>query len=288
MTNLISEKLDIVERDFETNLSNLLTQDRIQFNQSKGAAWSNIQERIDLSESISIEKIWGLRKWAAAAVLFLGVAMAAFFIGNKSIKPINTDFAQIELPDGSQVTIAEGSELKYNALMWYLNRDVSLSGKAFFEVEKGSTFRVETKQGDVTVLGTSFLVVSEGDSLVVSCKTGKVGVSQSGKIIEALTAGDKLVLTKAGVLKSKVPESGIDGWINSEFTFDNTSLREAIEIIALHFEYEVAVPEFVQLKYSGQISKNLSLEESMDILCLPFGINYSIDSENKLITITKI
>ncbi|MEM9931461.1 MAG: FecR domain-containing protein, partial [Bacteroidota bacterium] len=89
-----------------------------------------------------------------------------------------------ELPDGSVVYANAVTTLSYSPQEWSSARDVQLKGEAFFEVEKGSNFTVNTPQGTVEVLGTSFNVLAREDIFEVICYTGKVRVTAGERTAE--------------------------------------------------------------------------------------------------------
>jgi ferric-dicitrate binding protein FerR (iron transport regulator) len=276
-----------LEGDFEKYLSDSLNVNRIPYRLSKAEAWNNIQSAIADSKIVPIRKTIPVIRWAAAAAVLFAIALTSIFAGRQTVISEEASFAMVRLPDGSSVTVGAGSEIQYNSVSWLWNRKVSLSGRAFFDVEKGSTFTVNTSEGDIAVLGTSFDVDVDSGRLEVACKTGKVGISKGGKLLDVITPGEKLVVNQNGIVKSNIDMALIDLWFKTDFTFENVSLRQAIEVVATHFNHEVIVPEYVQLQYTGKLSKKLTLEESLDIICRPFGLSYSIDDSKNLITITK-
>lgn len=86
----------------------------------------------------------------------------------------------VALPDGSSVLLHPQSNLKYKK-MPNGNREVLLTGKAFFEVTKdpGAPFIVYSGEMVTKVLGTSFTITAyAGDAdFSVVVKTGKVAVT---------------------------------------------------------------------------------------------------------------
>lgn len=87
---------------------------------------------------------------------------------------------EVALPDGSRVFLASQSKLSYARDFTRQNRDVYLSGEAFFDVAKNpeKPFTVYANELVTRVLGTSFTVRAfEQDSRVtVAVKTGRVSV----------------------------------------------------------------------------------------------------------------
>ena len=102
----------------------------------------------------------------------------------------------IFLPDGSKVTLAEGSRISYSRLMNGKKRNVSLTGEAFFDVAKNpeKPFYIYTQNMVIKVLGTSFRVTASAGKESVAVKTGKVSVYLKGQDLEQSAA--KILLPK--------------------------------------------------------------------------------------------
>ncbi|GGG29357.1 FecR domain-containing protein [Hymenobacter glacieicola] len=87
---------------------------------------------------------------------------------------------ELQLPDGSRVTLHPGSQLQYATSLAGPKREVYLEGEAFFKVSKNPErpFLVFTKQVVTTVLGTSFRVTdyAHGLKASVAVSEGKVSV----------------------------------------------------------------------------------------------------------------
>jgi transmembrane sensor len=85
------------------------------------------------------------------------------------------------LPDGSEVTLAPESELRFSNSFDGSQREVYLEGEAFFHVSRDTArpFFVYTSQVVTKVLGTSFTVKAfrEEKNITVAVRTGKVSVS---------------------------------------------------------------------------------------------------------------
>ena len=107
---------------------------------------------------------------AAAACL----ALVLFFtFGRPSGTSISSSPAEMlthVLPDRSTVRLNADSRIRVNEKKWEEKRQLALTGEAYFEVEKGQTFRVETDLGDVEVLGTKFNVYSRSGIFEVFCQ----------------------------------------------------------------------------------------------------------------------
>ncbi|OIN57298.1 FecR family protein [Arsenicibacter rosenii] len=91
---------------------------------------------------------------------------------------------QVQLPDGSQVTLKKGSRISFPAMFGPQERSVFLVGEAFFDIVRRPKhpFLVYTNRLTTKVLGTSFTVRAyEGDKAArVIVRTGKVSVFTTG------------------------------------------------------------------------------------------------------------
>ena len=93
-----------------------------------------------------VVSLWRYVSIAATVLAFFG--LYHFFIAQNDVI---TDFGKsrvITLADNSKVSLNAKSTLSYGNLFAY-QRTLQLQGEAFFEVEKGSPFTVETPLGEV-------------------------------------------------------------------------------------------------------------------------------------------
>lgn len=140
---------------------------------------ANLETRIMENESItysspaenSIGKTRSLFSWvyklsAAAAILIAAVYFIISYTGNGRASGAKTFLAaygerkNIQLPDGSEVTLNAGSKIKINGDFGKAYRDVYLEGEAFFDVKHNAKvpFIVHTSAMDVKAVGTAFNV----------------------------------------------------------------------------------------------------------------------------------
>ncbi len=106
-----------------------------------------------------------LRKITAAAIIVAGlfVTINYFVAGRDNSKTYAAVYGErknMQLPDGSVVTLNAGSNIKINEKYGITTRDVYLEGEAFFEVKHDTArpFIVHTPAMDVKALGTAFNV----------------------------------------------------------------------------------------------------------------------------------
>lgn len=112
----------------------------------------------------------------------------------------------VYLPGGSDVVLMPRSCLSYNPLMWYFDRDLSLSGTALFTVVEGRTFTVKMQTGNVSTLGAKFKVVQREDEMHVSCMEGSIKVKTKTGKEEVLHAGQAVHCTSKDISKPPVSQ----------------------------------------------------------------------------------
>ncbi len=180
--------------------------------------WEAIEESLDAASVRQIGFLLnGWQRWAAAAAVVLTLGSGWYwFVFSTSPKPdtyqalveeaeasqsleevINTTTKQqlINLPDGSTITLEKDSRVSFAKSFDGINREVYLTGAAFFDVTKNpdKPFLVYSNELVTKVLGTSFRIQAfERDkNIVVSVKTGRVSVypKKSPESTDPETAG---------------------------------------------------------------------------------------------------
>ena len=208
-----------------------------QLDSSVDDSFAKIQQRIG-SKNEKTRPLY--RNWAigiaASIILFFGL-FSIFEDNNISIETGFGENKTIALLDGSEVILNSKSTISYNEKDWENERILTLDGEAYFKVEKGSAFTVNTSNGSVTVLGTEFNVNSIEDFFDVICYEGKVGVKtyESDHILLPTHSVRKINGHSAETL---VIQSIKPTWISGESTFKSVPVRYVIS--ALESQYNLS------------------------------------------------
>ncbi len=167
----------------------------------------------------TIQLVFNVTKYAAIVVF-------AFLLGNVITNQFNrqneiSGFAEVKVPlgqmseitlyDGTKVWLNSGTTLRYSNRFGKEERNVSLTGEAFFEVTKDEIpFKVKLKNTEVEVLGTTFNVVSYNDEdfSQITLVEGKVNVNNlSGSTMAELKPSEQIhiddISNKAIITKIK-------------------------------------------------------------------------------------
>ena len=221
-------------------------------------------------------------KVAASIALILGIGSSLFFMGNSSINTKNS-LSNIILPDQSNVHIQGKASLSYNSYFWFLNRVVELRGKAFFEVEKGKRFTVNTQHGKIEVLGTKFSVESDSTNFKVMCFEGEVAVYFDNQ--KKLLQPNKSV--EIDLVNKKINQKNFNYnqpiWINDEVKFNAIALQDLISLISEQFSIEVDYSTLQNPSaFTGTLVFN-NLQESLSVIASTYSIDIKQINKNNYI-----
>ncbi len=265
------------------NVLQLLESTKIPGIQEESKNWNEFQQRLQEQKRKQIQ-IHIVRGVAALFVLFIGLA-TLIGLNQQTVVSARGQMVDCELPDGSSVKLNAESSISYNNVLWRLQRDLDLSGEALFEVKKGSKFRVKSELGVTEVLGTRFIVRERADNYYVVCFSGKVKVTGKGKKPEEviLKKDERVEFSEENIVQGVVTD--VDGaWLNAGFYFKKESLDEVFAEIGRRYDFTIEgkIPE--EKRYSGKFPK-LNIEEVMQMICLPFGLRFSLDTVERKINV---
>lgn len=218
---------------------------------------------------------------AASVLIILSV-----FYGANSTKNYTTSIGEqlaILLPDGSQVQLNANSSLEHKRFFWNNNRQLNLQGEAYFEVKKGSDFKVETSYGNVTVLGTKFNVKSRNHIFELNCYEGKVRFDQKNtENQKILLANDKITIDKEVILEQKT-QINQPYWINGISLFKNKPLQEVLNELSSLYDVSFKTDKIDTSKtFSGSFIHN-DINKALKTTLTPMGIIYKISKDKTII-----
>lgn len=255
---------------------------------NKEKALSKIKTTIELKQqNKKVVKL--IPNWVYRVAAILVVAFGIYFFINNSATHISTEFGEqlaVTLPDNSKVQLNANSKLEFNKKTWDNAREVNLKGEAFFDVEKGESFKVLTPVGTVEVLGTEFNVIATKGFFEVQCHEGRVQVKSKTNDEAILTPGKAFRIVNTEKEEWTFTETK-PTWLRGETTFKNAPLTQVIKALENQFNVSIDASKIDNnQKFTGGFPhKNLkvalkSVFTSMDIL-------YTIKDENKIILVNK-
>lgn len=241
-----------------------------------------IQKVIDSKRQTKVKKLIPniFYKVAASLVILFGVIY--FFNNTKtSYATAYGEQTKITLPDNSIVHLNSNSELEFDENDWKNNRKLSLKGEAFFEVEKGSNFSVETEEGSIEVLGTKFIVISQEQYLEVQCYEGKVRVN---------TNDNQTILNPKNAFRAINTSyetwnftNQNPTWLFGESSFTNTPLKQVISALENQFETQFNLNSIdTSKRFTGSFSHS-DIELALKTVFVPMNISFTFKGENSVV-----
>ncbi len=261
----------------------LFSQVEIDYSRSRQSVWAAIESQIEQAAAASpatnsvsfAPNRWLYMGAAAAVVLAFSLGLFAKFYTTQVNAPAG-ELLSHTLPDGSAVHLNAVSSLAYAPYWWWFDRSVQLNGEAFFEVEKGSKFSVNSPQGTTQVLGTSFNVYARDTDYQVYCKTGKVEVIKQNHVI--LTPGEFAFHAGGQLVKEtrSEAEEAILSWQLKKFIYNTTPLSKVLADLKRHYNIELTtqINNIGQYHYTGLFSRTVSVEEALKIVSFSFDFTF--------------
>lgn len=197
---------------------------------------------------------------------------------------------QLTLPDGSKVWLNAASSIRFPATFTVREREVSITGEAYFEVakDKHRPFRVISAGQVVEVLGTHFNINAYPDEQAVrtTLLEGSVRVNTAGKEgnmeSAVLRPGFQTSLRQGIISISESDTESAVAWKNGYFKFNRENIETVMRQISRWYDVEVeyrgSIPgdEFV-----GKISRSSGIKGVLRILSLS-NVNCRLEG-NKVI-----
>lgn len=267
--------------DYKKIVENAAHFQKPQFREEKN--WNLLKERMQRSRSGKgrLLRLPVLLKVAAIFVLLFASGLFIYLNSPESIITGSGQVSSLDLPDKSQVRLNAESEVKYYPRKWKKNRIIHLDGEAYFEVEKGSKFTVQTSKGTVQVLGTNFNIIDRPGIFEVICFEGSVKVIHSGHE-SVLLENESYKVIEGNIQPDTRVVEEIPGWINKESSFRAVPLKFVLAEIERQYGLEIVADNINgEQLFSGSLSHS-NLENALKSITIPLGLSYSIETDNKV------
>lgn len=244
-----------------------------------------------------------ITKYAAIAlILVVSTVWATLHLSDTAIEPtMNTLYvpagqrAQITLQDGTEVWLNAQSTMKYPSRFSKKNREVEITGEAFFDVvqEKKRPFIVSTQHINMEVLGTQFNVYSYPNAGYIQTDLIegflKISEKRDNNNTTFLTSNEKMIYRDSKMIISPISDPDHILWREGIYCFHNERLIDIIEKLQLYYDVKIVVedPEIFNVRYTGKFRQRDGIDEILRIIqkIQPFKIEK--DRDNNIITLTK-
>ena len=256
---------------------------------------SAIREKEKKAKRKSISIRWGRYATVAAACLtglvFAG-GIAWGLLSNKlsdyEVITAAGQRAQTVLPDGSKVWLNASSKIVYHNSLWSSDRQIDLSGEAYFEVshDKHAPFIVNSKQIKTCVLGTKFNVRARQDEnrVVTTLLQGLVRVDsprteENGYLLKpGQTLNVNTDTYQAELIEYNQP-TDVLLWINGKLEFKQQSLLEITNIMEKLYDIKFIYKDeaLKSERFTGEFSTDSTADEILNVLMHTNHFSYKKD-----------
>ena len=222
--------------------------------------WGKYKSSKSKSTFLKVSKlVW--QSIAAAAVIFFAITFYSLSHNYLSKNPAPEYFevyvpaakqSQITLPDGSRVWVNSDTKIKYSTRFNSKERNVYLSGEAYFEVAHNTKvpFKVFANGAEIKVVGTKFNVKSfpgedKVETVLIDGKVelGRADSESSGSV--EMQPGDKAILNLK-TNKVAFTRKDIDAdvaWKEGKVIFRNIELLEVCKTLSRRFNAEIKLSD---------------------------------------------
>jgi len=225
-----------------------------------------------------------LLRYAAAIALLATVWFVFDYTQKNGMVDLETGLAetiQHELPNGSVITLGAVSNASYDKGNWEEDRLIDLVGQAFFDVESGTKFTVNTAFGDVTVLGTQFDVQTVNGALKVNCFEGSVAVSsENGR--EVLKPGEGLIFDK-GTFERVDFRNTTPSWTGGTSVYEGTELEDVLNDLKRYYKVQLTLPaDQSSTNFTGSFPHG-DLAQALRSIFSPLEIQYTLSADGTVV-----
>lgn len=187
----------------------------------------------------------------------------------------------LQLPDGSHVWLNAASSIRYPTTFTGKERNVEVTGEAYFEVAKNQEipFRVKiNEQAAIEVLGTQFNINAyENESAIkTTLLDGSVRViSQQTAVV--LKPGQQAQNAQGVIHVISVDVNPVMAWKNGLFNFEGLSLMEAMKQLERWYDIRVQFKGAASKQmFSGKMYRNTNFSDVLEMF-KEMGVKYEWD-----------
>ena len=253
-----------------------------EFNEEEGLG--DLKARLASRKEVPVRKLNFSAYYKVAAVFVVFIATGLFFWLNRPevISTGYSEMAVLELPDQSTARLNADSKIKYKPSKWDKKRTLELEGEAYFQVEKGQKFTVESNHGEVTVLGTKFNVKDRKNYFEVHCYEGAVQVNVANREI-ILRRGNSIRVINGEIQNLDNFNRAAPGWTIQESDFEAVPLKQVLAELERQFDLEIETRDVdLEQRFTGSFS-HTNKEIAIKAVTIPLQLNYKFESGKKVV-----
>lgn len=197
---------------------------------------------------------------------------------------------QLRLQDGTKVWLNAASSIRFPATFTGKERQVELSGEAYFDIAPDAKhpFVVKVNNMQVKVLGTKFNINAypEENIIKTTLEEGRIKVENKNKEI-MVTPGQQVRLNKDGKM-NLMPHADLEeafAWKNGLFVFHEDALSDVMRKLSRWYDVQVEYTnnQLSENHFTGAIRRQVNLSEVLKMLELTGGAHFKIEGRKIIV-----
>jgi ferric-dicitrate binding protein FerR (iron transport regulator) len=196
---------------------------------------------------------------------------------------------QVMLADGTKVWLNAASSLRFPTVFAGSERDVELTGEAYFEVAKkiAMPFHVRVNNMEVRVLGTHFNIMAYGNehAIATTLLEGRVKVSGNGITTDILPGQQALLYNNASKIAVKeVNTEFAVAWKDGFFRFKETNIKELMRQVERWYDVDVEFKtEGGYQDYTGIVPRSQNVSALLQTLELTGTVHFKVEGRKIIV-----
>ncbi len=236
---------------------------------------------------------------AAAVLLIVLLTVTGLYISNSVRRTAVSELiaprgqkSMAILEDGTIVWLNSGSSIYYTNRYNRRNREVELTGEAYFNVSENKKLPFTVKSSDLIIkaVGTTFNLMAypEDETIAITLLEGKVQVSAPGTKTLDLSPNQKAIYNKLNndfFIEEVDPVFSIS-WKDNVLKFDNQPLPVILTHLERWYDVKFYYPEnrLKDQRFTMTI-KTESLREVLELIRISTPIEFKIEVDSVYITL---
>lgn len=241
-----------------------------------------------------------LLKIAAAVLITFGCTY--IFLQSQEKGPVISGMQTLHVPAGqrAELTLTDGTKVWLNSLSTFTfpnqftnsSRDVYLDGEAYFDVthDEQKPFKVNVSDFEIKVLGTEFNVFaySRNGYFETSLIDGSVEISTRNKDQNvSLTPGNQVYWENSQLITASIRHYDHFLWRKGIISFDHERMEDILKKLEFYYDIQIVNhnKSIAQIRYTGKFRTKDGIEHVLNVLKVPTGLRFQMDSEKNIIQI---
>lgn len=232
-----------------------------------------------------------IRKTKNGEILYSSITKQPVAIEyNTLLVPRGGQVIHLTLSDGTKVWLNSESSLRFPVAFPPGQRNVEITGEAYFEVAKDPERKFIVKSGsfETEVLGTHFNVNTYADESAarITLLEGSVRVTRSGGASPVVLSPGQQAMVDSKITKTEISNlNAIVAWKDGMFVFDNVNIAAIMRQLARWYNFSIHYKGDLQDKhFTGSISRTESAAQVLHMLEMTDVIHFKIEGDKVTIT----